>query len=229
MKKYIYKGTLGSSNHMTFNGVTYNFKIDGVCNYEGNMAKLIDTYPNRFEEVIDSAEISVKPKIEDIIDVLQKDDVEAFAKLDELMKEDVMNSFGLKPELLNSDEMMDDSVECFTTLVTPDEVLTVKEDNGMVNDNTVEIETLDEVIEKNDIIDEALETEDTIIIDEIQKTKIEEINNIVDEPNKSEIYLKDLHWTKLKKLAVLFNIEYTTKEETISKLKNLPIEKLMGE
>lgn len=94
---------------------------------------------------------------------------------------------------------------------------------------TIEVESKSKDVaeEINEIVNSETDLEDSKEDDDEPKPIIDE-EIIKEDLDSKEVYLKDLHWQKLKKLCEKFGIKYN-KDTALQELKKLSIQQLLGE
>lgn len=120
------------------------------------------------------------------------------------------------PTLLQNNRFIDASESYVTDDLVKDPAITVEPTPNFFDQTTVVVKET-EVVEEVKEIEEKLGAENTPDLEPLEKPSDEvvdiEINNKEREARKSE--LEDLHYSKVKEIAELYNINYNTKKETI--------------
>lgn len=119
------------------------------------------------------------------------------------------------PTLLQNNRFIDASESYVTDDLIKDPIITVEPTPNIFDQTTIVEEIKKEV--ENEVKEEKLGAENTPDLEPLKQPSDEivdiEINNREREVRKSE--LEDLHYSKVKEIAELYNIDYSTKKETI--------------
>jgi hypothetical protein len=131
------------------------------------------------------------------------------------------------PTLLQNNKFLDVSESYFTDDLASDPVITQEPSVNIFDKTTIKIEeeTKIEIIEQPEVIEkeEELGAENTPYLapDEILSEEYEDVDTSDKERLARQTELEDLHYSKVKEIAELYNLEYHTKKQTIQEILDL--------
>jgi hypothetical protein len=127
------------------------------------------------------------------------------------------------PTLLQNNKFLDVSESYITDELASDPILTQEPAHNIFDKTTVEIkeEVKEEIVEKKKEEKLGAENIPYLAVEEAPSEKYEDVDTSDQSRRERQTELEDLHYSKVKEIAELYNLEYHTKKETIQEILDL--------